>query len=448
MKRDPLALEGREHDVLVIGGGIAGAWVVWEAASRGLSAALLELDDFGQATSWASLKTAHGGLRHLQRLDVAGFRESVRERRALLRIAPEIVRPLNFAIAAPESLDEIKFFFGGIVNDILSYDRNEGVRADRVIGTTRLLDRVQAASLGGQALSGAPAFVWQDAQITHTERLVMSLLHAASGASAVVVNRCRLDSCVPQGQAGALATSLGFEIKATDLVGGHGIAFRARAIVNASGAQLETVSRLLGETCSSPALIRGVNVVLGRDLTPRVAIGARDRGRFLFLVPWLGRTMMGTIYDDGAGPVEKLVSELMEAGRRAFPWAQIRDDDVRVVHAGHVPGAPNGEPVYRSRLIRHADPRILSILTAKYTTARATAEAAIDQIGRVLGRSLPPSASALEELPLARPLAGELSERIRFAQDTEMALDSADAVRGRLIEGAIGDGVDSRAPGA
>jgi glycerol-3-phosphate dehydrogenase len=440
MKRDPLALEGREHDVLVIGGGIAGAWVVREAASRGLSAALLELDDFGQATSWASLKTAHGGLRHLQRLDVAGFRESVRERRALLRIAPEIVRPLSFAIGAPESLDEMKFFFGGIVNDILSYDRNEGVRADRVIGTTRLLDRVQAAALGGEALSGAPAFVWQDAQITHTERLVMSLLHAASDASAVVVNRCRLDS--------SLSTPRGFEIKATDLVGGREIAFRARAIVNASGAQLEAVSRLFGETCASPALIRGVNVVLARDLTPSVAIGARDRGRFLFLVPWLGRSMMGTIYDDGAGPVEKLVSELMEAGRRAFPWAQIRDDDVRVVHAGHVPGAANGEPVYRSRLIRHSDPRILSILTAKYTTARATAEAAIDQIGRVLGRSLPPSVSALEELPMARPLAGELSERIRFAQDAEMALDSRDAIRGRLIEGAIGEGVDSRGAGA
>lgn len=435
MKRDPSALEGREHDVLVIGGGIAGAWAAWEAASRGLSAALVELEDFGQATSWSSLKTAHGGLRHLQRLDVAGFRESVRERRALLRVAPEIVRPLSFAISAPEALDEMKFFFGGVVNDILSYDRNEGLRDDRAIGTTRLLDRVQAASLGGAALSGAPAFVWQDAQITHTERLVMGLLHAACGASAVVLNRCRLESCLP--------TPSGFELKATDLGEGREIAFRARSIVNAAGAQLETVSGLFGETCGSPPLIRGVNVVLGRDLTPPVAIGAKDRGRFLFLVPWLGRSMMGTIYDDGKGPVGDLVSELMEAGRRAFPWAQLLDRDIAVVHSGHVPGAPNREPIYRSRLITHADPRVLSILTAKYTTARATAEAAIDRIARVLGRSLPPSVSARQELPLARPLPGSLSERIRQAVETEMAAGPEDAIRGRLTEGARGPGVDS-----
>ena len=436
MKRDARALEGREHDLLVVGGGIAGAWAAWEASSRGLSVALVELEDFGQATSWSSLKTAHGGLRHLQRLDVAGFRESVRERRALLRVAREIVRPLSFAIAAPTALDEIKFFFGGVVNDILSYDRNEGLREDRALGTTRIIDRAQAAALGGAGLSGAPAFVWQDAQITHTERLVMGLLHASADASAAVINRCRVDRSV--------STARGFEIQATDLVDGRGIVVRSRSIVNASGAQLETVSGLFGETCASPPLIRGVNVVLGRDITPSVAIGARDRGRFLFLVPWLDRSMMGTIYDDGKGPMEGLVSELMEAGRRAFPWAQIRDEDVLVVHSGHVPGAPDGEPIYRSRIITHADPRILSILTAKYTTARATAETVIDRLGRVLSRPLSPSVSAREELAMARPLVGTLSERIRQAEETEMAVGPEDAIRGRLNEGAWGAGVDSR----
>jgi len=135
MKRDPQALSGLEHDVLVIGGGIAGAWTAFEAASRGLSAALIEAEDFGQATSWSSLKTAHGGHRHLQRFDLPGFRESVRERRALLRVAPQIVRPLNFAIAAPGLLEQTKYRLGGTADDLLSFDRNEGVRADRALGT-------------------------------------------------------------------------------------------------------------------------------------------------------------------------------------------------------------------------------------------------------------------------------------------------------------------------
>ncbi|MBP6702792.1 MAG: FAD-dependent oxidoreductase [Vicinamibacteria bacterium] len=431
MKRDPQALQDREHDVLVIGGGIAGAWVVWEAASRGLSAALVELEDFGQATSWSSLKTAHGGLRHLQRLDVAGFRESVRERRALLRVAPEVVRPLSFAIAATGLVDRAKFFMGGLLNDVLSFDRNHGLRPDRNLGASRWLSSAEASARCGPAFAGSPAFVWQDAQITHTERLLMALLHAASAARAVIVNRCRLLSCEP--------APGGFALRAVDEPGGQDLTIRARSIVNASGAQLENVARLFGGTCGSPPLIRGVNVVLRDDLSPGVAIGARDGERFLFLAPWLGRSILGTVYDDGGPPVDQLVRQLMEGGRRAFPWADLADSEIAAVHSGHVPGAPNGEPIYRSRVIGHADPRILSILTAKYTTARATAEKVIDRLGATLNGKIAPSVSAGRALPMAKPLAGSLALRLRVAQEEEMALSVEDALRGRLIEGAFGD---------
>jgi len=430
MKRDPRALQSREHDLLVIGGGIAGAWTVWEAASRGLRAALVELEDFGQATSFASLKTAHGGLRHLQRMDISGFRESVRERRILLRVAPEIVRPLPFAIPTTGPWDRARYLLGGLANDLLSFDRNHGQPADHCIGPSRLVSPGQAASLGGPALSSG-AFVWHDAQITHTERLLIGLLHAATTAGAVVINRCRIESC--------RSAASGFEFQAKDLFEGVGFSFRARAVVNAAGAGLETVANLLGETCGSPPLIRGVNVVLARDVTPTLALGARDRGRFLFLVPWLGRTMLGTVYDDGRSDVADLVRDLLEAGRRAFPWAEIQENDIKVVHSGHVPGAPNGEPIYRSRLIGNHNARVLSILTAKYTTARATAEAAIDRLGPAFSHAPTPSVSATTALPKASPLSGRLADRVVLAQETEMALSRSDALRGRLIEGAFGE---------
>ncbi|MEO8358652.1 MAG: FAD-dependent oxidoreductase [Vicinamibacteria bacterium] len=430
MKRDPLALSGHEHDVLVVGGGIAGAWTAYEAASRGLRTALIELGDFGQATSWSSLKTAHGGLRHLQRLDVAGFRESVAERRALLRVAPEVVRPLAFAIAAPSKLDQAKFFLGGVVNDLLSFDRNDGVREDRLLGASRILDRPAAELLGAGSLHSDHVFAWQDAQITHTERLLMGVLHAAVEAGAVILNHCRIDS--------ATRTGTGFSVKATDLIGSGEIAFSTRSAVNAAGVQLEAVARLFGAACDGPPLIRGVNVVLGRDLSPEVALGAKDQGRFLFLVPWLGHTMLGTIYDDGNRPVSDLVSELLAAGRRAFPWADIRDDDIQVVHSGHVPRAANGEPIYRSRLIPGGEAPLISILSAKYTTARATAQKAIEDIGRRLSIPLRPSVSATTLLPMAAPLRGSLSERLLFAEKSEMAASPAEAWRGRLSEGASG----------
>src|SRR5947209_17274484 len=100
MYRDVAALESRAFDVLVIGGGIVGAATAWDATQRGLSVALVEAGDFGGGTSWNSLKTIHGGLRHLQHLDVPGVRESVRERRALLTIASPIVEPLSFVVPA------------------------------------------------------------------------------------------------------------------------------------------------------------------------------------------------------------------------------------------------------------------------------------------------------------------------------------------------------------
>jgi glycerol-3-phosphate dehydrogenase len=435
MKRDPEALQAREHDLLVIGGGIAGAWVLWEAASRGLKAALVERHDFGQATSWSSLKTAHGGLRHLQRIDLAGFRESVRERRALMRVAPEVVRPLGFAIPVRGAIDAATFSLAGMANDLLSFDRNRGLPAERSLAPSRLVGPAAAANLAGDAFSGRGAFLWQDAQITHTERLLLALLHAATDVAGVPINYCRIESCV--------RSSGGFDLQAVDALDGGKIRLRARAIVNASGAALESVANLLGETCGSPAMIRGVNVVLSRSFASEVAVGSRDQGRFLFLVPWLDRAILGTVYDDGAAPVDDLARDLVAAGGRAFPWARLRLDDIGVVQAGHVPGAPNGEPVYRTRLIEHSDPRLLSILTAKYTTARASGEAAVDHIARALCRRIEPSTTSERPLTMAKPLTGTFEERMAQVRQNEMAMTRADALRGRLIEGALSPSVDS-----
>ncbi len=98
MKRDLGALTAREHDLLVVGGGVSGAAIAWDAALRGLRVALVEAADFGAGTSWNSLKTIHGGLRHLQRANLAAVRAAARERSAFLRIAPALVRPLGFLV--------------------------------------------------------------------------------------------------------------------------------------------------------------------------------------------------------------------------------------------------------------------------------------------------------------------------------------------------------------
>src|SRR5262245_51969267 len=127
MNRDLGALTAREHDVVVVGGGIHGVATAYDAAQRGLSVALVEASDFGSGVSWNSLKTIHGGLRHLQRADLGQARESMRERRALLRIAPEIVRPLPFLVPTyGHGLRGREAFAMALrLHDLIGFDRNE-----------------------------------------------------------------------------------------------------------------------------------------------------------------------------------------------------------------------------------------------------------------------------------------------------------------------------------
>src|SRR5881296_4672733 len=104
MIRDPDRLTGRTFDVLVVGGGIYGLTIAYDAAQRGLSVALVERNDFGSGASFNHLRTIHGGLRYLQSLDVGRARESVRERRTIATIAPSAVAPLRFVLPLAPSI--------------------------------------------------------------------------------------------------------------------------------------------------------------------------------------------------------------------------------------------------------------------------------------------------------------------------------------------------------
>jgi len=94
MHRDLSQLADQSFDLVIVSGGVHGAWIAWDAALRGLSVALIERGDFGQETSANSLKTVHGGLRYLQDLDIGLVRTMIQERSAYLRIAPHLVHPL------------------------------------------------------------------------------------------------------------------------------------------------------------------------------------------------------------------------------------------------------------------------------------------------------------------------------------------------------------------
>src|SRR6187455_3423319 len=129
MKRDLTRLTDEAFDVVVVGGGIQGAWIAWDAALRGLKVALVERDDFGAATSANSLRIVHGGLRYLARGDLVRMRESTQERSTLLRIAPGLVEPLPVLVPTRGLGTQSRLALGVALalNDLSSAGRNRGL---------------------------------------------------------------------------------------------------------------------------------------------------------------------------------------------------------------------------------------------------------------------------------------------------------------------------------
>src|SRR5438093_3880452 len=143
MLRDVDRLTGRTFDVLVVGGGIYGLTIAYDAAQRGLSVALIEADDFGSGASFNHLRTIHGGLRYLQSLDIARARESTRERRTLARIAPHAVQPLVFALPITRSLTRGKLAMraGFLVDRVIAAGRNRDVSHPLKLPRGRVVSR-------------------------------------------------------------------------------------------------------------------------------------------------------------------------------------------------------------------------------------------------------------------------------------------------------------------
>ena len=440
MRRDLSALAAREHDVVVVGGGIYGVAVAWDAAERGLAVALVEREDFGAGTSWNSLKTIHGGMRYLPKGDLGRLRESARELRTLLAIAPEVVRPLGFLVPTygHGKAGREAFAAGLVLSSWLTAGRNPDLPPPRQVPPGRTVPVEEALRLlpglerrGG--LTGAA--LWYDAQATSTERLTLGFLHAAADAGALCANHAEVVSLLRGG-----GRVRGVAVR--DTLGETTVEVRARLVVNAAGPWADAIMTLGGLRRQKVPLLRARNLVLGRPPHVPFAVGARSGNRFLFLVPWKERTMVGTSYEPAESPPSDPLDFLEEA-RRAFPWARLAREDIALVHEGLVPGRGDAAGLAtRLLLVDHEAedglPGLLSLQGVKYTTARAVAERVVALAVRRLGGPATRCRTATTPLPRARPLEGGLKERARAAVREEMALTLADAVLRRLDLGTGG----------
>jgi len=134
MRRDLDALAAQVFDIVVVGGGIHGAWIAWRAAREGYRVALIEKHDFGGATSANSLKILHGGLRYLQHLDFGRMRSSIRARREFGRRAPHLVQPLPCLMPLRRVGLRSPWVLGPalLANDVISWIETRELRRSRV----------------------------------------------------------------------------------------------------------------------------------------------------------------------------------------------------------------------------------------------------------------------------------------------------------------------------
>jgi glycerol-3-phosphate dehydrogenase len=381
MIRDLDQLSSRTFDVLVVGGGIYGLTIAYDAAQRGLSVALIEQNDFGSGASFNHLRTIHGGLRYLQSLDFRRARESVRERRTLARIAPQAVRPLPFVVPVYRSLIRGKTAMraGFALDRIVAAGRNRGVPASHRLPGGRVVSRGHAAQrfpgLRRHGLTGAAVF--HDYVTTEPDRLTFSFALAAAQHGAVLANYVEATAPLADGR------RVG-GVSARDALGTRALEIRARIVVNATGGRVDRLLKPLGVTTGIP-MLQAMNLVTKRDAGEEALGGRSSTGRNLFLVPWRERALFGTwesdrLCDPGETVAERDVAAFIAELNQAFPALDLTLADVTLVHRGVVPAAVRGNrvgPEGHEKIRDHAAQGIdgmLSVAGTKFTTARAVAE--------------------------------------------------------------------------
>jgi glycerol-3-phosphate dehydrogenase len=410
MIRDLDLLTGTTFDVLVVGGGVYGLTVAYDAAQRGLSVALVERDDFGSGASFNHLRTIHGGLRYLQQLDLRRALESVRERRTLARIAPHSVRPLPFAVPLYRSLLRGKTVMcaGFLIDRLIAAGRNRGLPASHRLPGGRVVGRGTAVQrfpgLKRQGLTGAAVFY--DYITPEADRLTLSYALAAAEHGAALANH--LEAVAPlTGSQGARRVA---GVRARDTLGGGELEIAARITVNATGCAIDRLLEPLGLSSGIP-MMQAMNLVTRRDAGEEALGGRSTSGRHLFLVPWRERAIFGTweshraVSAADAADDSREVTGFIADLNQAFPALDLTPADITLIHRGIVPAIAHGRRVSlqgHDQILDHADQGVEGLVTvsgAKYTTARAVAERVTSRLLSKLQRAAVPCRTASTALP-------------------------------------------------
>jgi glycerol-3-phosphate dehydrogenase len=442
------ALAADEFDLVVVGGGITGAGVALDAATRGYSVALIERADYASGTSSRSSKLVHGGLRYLQHFDLGLVREALLERQLMVALAPHLVHPLPLVVPAFDGARPDRLMGVGLnLYDVMSVDRerlrgrrsrraqkaqdSRGEQADGESGTSgraTVLEHGESWSperhrviSGEDVIELLPAlakreptsgYLFYDCQ-TDDARLVLTVLGEAERFGAVCANRLNATALLERdGRARG--------VRVYDEESGERFDVRAENVVNATGVWADGLrpEELHSET-ELPVIrpSRGTHVTLRHEDLPLVggAIVPAGAGRTIFALPWLGRTLVGTTDNDYEGdslehvrPSGEDVDYLLAAVNEFFA-TELGRGDLAGAYAGVRPLISTGDTkksvdISRKAELYETSSGMITITGGKLTTWRRMAKLVVDRLVEREARDAP---CRTAEIPLGQAIAVE-----------------------------------------
>ena len=381
MQRDFSKLTTQPFDVLICGGGIYGAWTAYDAALRGLKVALVEQGDWASATSSASSKLIHGGLRYLESLDIKLVKKALRERQMLLQVAPHRVWPLRFGIPvfAGSRLNRFCLKIGLTLYDYLAGTLG-GSQAHHYFSRGVFAEHFPC--LDPSPLKNG--FSYLDAQ-TDDARFTLELIDGALSAGAVCLNYCKVTEFIEHN--GRLCGA-----KVHSSVEDQSVDVFARQIVNTTG---QWLSEIQPESVEY-RLTKGVHLILPKILeNEALLLTAQADGRVFFMIPWYGLTLLGTTDTPYDGDIEQVNAEaddidyLLTEANRVLKSVHWNKSDIIGQYAGlrvlKQSSKTSPSAVSRDWELKIAHNGLLTSIGGKFTSAREDAAQIVNTVCHNLG---------------------------------------------------------------
>lgn len=367
-------------DLIVIGGGATGLWCALDAASRGFSTLLLEKGDFASQTSSKSTKLLHGGLRYLKQGHIKLVREALLERERLHKNAPDFFIRRHFLIPYYTKWDRPMYGLGMHIYDTLA--GGLGKNKHTYLTPAECLDH--CPTLKKEGLRGGCLFI--DGQFDDA-RFSIELAKTIVEHGGFPLNYFEVKGLIKQ--SGRIAG-----VEAEDLISGNLFEFHAKVILNATGPFVDTIRRMDDpNACALLAFSRGSHIVVDKEFLPQetaIVVPKTDDNRLIFIIPWLGKTLIGTTDIPLASPTEnpkpnREEIEFLINQSQKYLTKTITKDQVKSTFAGIRPLVKSSHRTKTAKLLRsHKITRspsgLFTIAGGKWTTARSMAEETIDAI--------------------------------------------------------------------